>query len=239
MDNADRLLEKIKGENLHPIARWRFTMKNVFAWMGFILAVLFGALAFSVILFAIQQIDFNILEHMTHSFFELLLAMVPLLWVISLLAFLAIAISSIRFSKKGYKIPSAALAGLCVASSMLIGTLFFITGGAGWLEKSFATKVHVYESIQEKKTTIWMMPENGYLSGTIASVNGTTFELLDYDDKTWIIDIQDADIVPAVSMEAGEIIKIIGTKTSDTSFKAEKIRPWGGQGKMQRNRPGQ
>ncbi|MBK6785516.1 MAG: hypothetical protein IPG79_18530 [Saprospiraceae bacterium] len=37
------------------------------------------------------------------------------------------------------------------ALSMTIGTLFFITGGAKWLEKKFETHIESYESILEKK----------------------------------------------------------------------------------------
>jgi heme/copper-type cytochrome/quinol oxidase subunit 2 len=228
MDNVEKLIEMIREKEMKPKARWRFTFKNSLAWAAFLVAVTFGALAFSVILFAIQQLDFNLVAHMSHSFFELLLGLIPILWIIFLIIFLAIAIFSIKNSKKGYKFTSLSLAGFCTALSILTGTLFFISGGAGWLENVFATRIGQYESVEEIKTKVWTMPEDGYLSGTILSVGDTTFEMEDFNGKSWTIAFGEADIVPSISIVDGEKIKMTGNMTSDNTFKADKIRPWGG-----------
>jgi hypothetical protein len=228
MDNAEKLIEMIREKEMKPKARWRFTLKNSLALAAFITAVIFGALAFSVILFAIQQLDFSLIAHMSHSFFELMLGLVPFLWIISLIVFLVIAIFSIKNSKKGYKFTSPSLAGFCTALSILTGTLFFISGGAGWLENAFATNVSQYKSVEERKTKVWTMPEDGYLSGIIISVGDTTFELEDFTRKSWTIEFREADIVPSISIVDGEKIKMTGNMTSDDIFKADKIRPWGG-----------
>jgi hypothetical protein len=228
MDNSKKLIEKIKELQLKPLSRWRFTAKNNMIWLIFIFCVLFGALAFSVILFAIQQVDFDIIGHMSHSRSELLLALVPFFWIISLFVFLVIAMISIKNSKKGYKFTSLSLIGFGTALSILGGTLFFISGGAQWLENAFASNVSQYESIQERKTKVWSLPEDGYLSGTILSAGDSTFELDDFTGKSWIVDFKDADIVPSIEIIDGEKIKLTGKMTSDKTFKADKIRPWGG-----------
>lgn len=235
MDNAAKLIEKILEEDLKPKARWRFTLRNSIAWIGFLFAVIIGALAFSVILFAIQQIDFNIIDHMSHSFFELMLALIPLFWIICLILFLSIAVVSLKNSKKGYRFGSVKLVGLCIALSLLAGTLFFISRGAKFLEQAFAVNVSIYESIQDKKTKMWTMPEDGFISGTIISVDENTFILNDFTEKNWIIDFQDAHVVPSIQIVSGEKIKIIGKMTTQDSFVAEKIRPWGGADRMNRN----
>ena len=71
MDNASKLIDKIKEENIKNKPRWRFTLKNMTTLIGAILALLFGSLAFSVILFAIQQVDFNIIDQIYHIFTKL------------------------------------------------------------------------------------------------------------------------------------------------------------------------
>jgi hypothetical protein len=228
MDNSTKLIDKIKEEQVKPIPRWRFTIKDALIWLIFIFCVLFGALAFSVLLFAIQQVDFDITSHLTHSWFELLLGLVPLFWIISLVIFLVIAILSIKNSKKGYKFTPPSLVGFATALSILTGTLFFISGGAQWLEHAFAMKVNFYESIEERKTQVWSMPEDGFLSGTIISVNDSTFELNDLKGKSWQVIYKGADIVPSVSIIDGEKIKLTGEMASENTFKADKIRPWGG-----------
>jgi len=228
MDNSTKLIDKIKEEQVKPIPRWRFTIKDALIWLIFIFCVLFGALAFSVILFAIQQVDFSLPGHLSHSWFELLLGLVPLFWIFSLIIFLILAIFSIKNSKRGYKFTSPALVGFAAALSILIGTLFFISGGAQWLENAFATKVNIYEGIEERKTQVWSMPEDGFLSGTIISVNDSTFELNDLKGKSWQVIYKGADIVPSVSIIDGEKIKLTGEMASENTFKADKIRPWGG-----------
>ena len=228
MDNSTKLIEKIKGQHMKPIPRWRFTTRDTLIWLSFIFCVLFGALAFSVILFAIQQVDFDITSHLSHSWFEMLLVFVPFFWIISLVILLIIAIISIKNSKKGYKFTSPSLVGFATALSILLGTLFFISGGAGWLENAFATKVSIYEGIEERKAQVWSMPQDGFLSGTIISAGDSIFELKDLKGKSWMVSFKGADIVPAVNVTDGEKIKMTGTMTSDNTFKADMIRPWGG-----------
>lgn len=228
-------MEKIREGEINPKPRWQFSMMNSLAWSVFIMAVLFGALAFSVILFAIQQVDFNILSYMGKPAWTMILALVPLFWIVALVVLLIMAIISLMKSKKGYKIPSLTMISTSTVLSMLLGVLFFITGGGKWLEHAFATEINIYQSVEDKKTMLWMMPDEGYLGGTIASVDDNEFELLDFNDHSWEIDMEGADIPPAVSITAGVKVKIIGVKTSEGSFKAEKIRPWGGMGRMRRN----
>jgi hypothetical protein len=228
MDNSVKLIEKIKEQQVKPLSRRRFTARNNIIWLVFIFCVLFGALAFSVILFAIQQVDFDLIGHMSHSRIELILGLVPFFWIISLVVFLVIAMISIKNSKKGYKFTSPSLVGFGTGLSILAGTLFFISGGAQWLEHAFAANVSQYESIQERKTEVWSVPEDGFLSGTILSAGDSTFELDDFNGKSWIVDFKNADIVPSISIIDGEKIKLTGKMTSGNTFKADKIRPWGG-----------
>jgi heme/copper-type cytochrome/quinol oxidase subunit 2 len=228
MDNSTKLIERIKEERVRPIPRWRFTLKDSLVWLSFIACILFGALAFSVILFAIQQADFNLLGHLSHSFFEMLLALMPVAWIIFLVIFLVSAIFSIKNSKKGYKFAPPSLVGFATGLSILLGTLFFISGGADWLENAFASRINVYEGIEERKARVWSEPENGFLSGTIISAGDSLFELKDLKGKAWQVSFQGADVVPAVHIADGEKIKMTGTMTSENTFKAEMIRPWGG-----------
>ena len=228
MDNTTRLLEKIRADHMKPRSRWQFTLWNNITWLIFIICVLFGGLAFSVILFAIQQVDFSIISHLSHSWKEFVLGLIPFFWIITLVLLLLLAIFSIKNSKKGYKFTSLSLVGIGTALSILAGTFFFISGGAQWLEHTFAVKVSSYEGIQERKLKVWSVPEDGFLSGTIISAGDSIFELEDFNGKTWIIDFTAADKVPAVGIIDGEKIKLTGKMTSEKTFKADLIRPWGG-----------
>jgi heme/copper-type cytochrome/quinol oxidase subunit 2 len=225
---TEKLIDTIKQKNITPMPRWQFRLKNGLIWAGFMAAVILGALAFSVILFSIQQTDFNVISHISHSRLELLLGLLPFVWIICLAVSLIIAIYSIQHSKKGYKLTPLRMVGYSAALSILFGTLYFTGGGGQQLEQAFAVKVSLYESVQEKKVKLWSMPEEGYLSGTIEQVNEEDFRLNDFNEKVWTIQYGDAFVPPSVLVERGEKIKITGQMLSDTVFKAGQLRPWGG-----------
>lgn len=230
MKPSEKLIQSIKEQGIKPVPRWRFTVRNALLWGAFLLAVLLGALAFSVILFSVQQTDFSVVSHLSHSRLELFLGLLPFFWIILLLVFLVIAIYSIQYSPKGYKFTAAKLVSYSAALSILLGALFFIAGGAQRLEQAFALHVSLYESVQEKKVQLWSMPEDGYLSGQIEEANAGDFQLRDFQGNLWTVHYENAFIPPSVLLERGEQIKLMGEMTGKGEFSAQEIRPWGGFG---------
>jgi len=230
MKASEKLLQKIRERDVKPTPKWRFTLRNSLLSAAFVAAVLLGALAFSVVLFAIQQTDFDLLSHITHSRLELFLGLLPIFWIVMLLVFLGIAIYSVQYSPRGYKFTAAKMAGYSAAFSVLLGALFFIAGGAQRLERAFEANLSVYQSVQEKKARLWSMPEDGYLSGEIEEAGADALRIKDFSGKEWTVHFEGAFIPPVVLLERGETIKLIGEITAKGEFTASEIRPWGGYG---------
>lgn len=228
MENSKKIIERIKEKHIEPIPKWYFSGKNALIWGGFILSMLLGAAAFAIILFAVQQTDFSIVSHLSHSRLELILGLLPVFWLLALITFLTLGIYSIYHSKRGYKFQWTALAGANTLLSILLGTLFFITGGAGKLEKAFSIRVGLYESIQEKKLKLWMKPEEGFLAGTVISVQDSMMLIADFNNQQWSIDLHGAFIAPVLSLEKEEKIKMLGKIIQANQFQADEVRPWGG-----------
>lgn len=235
MKRSEKLIQTIRERDIKPAPRMYFTLKNTAFRVGFALAVLLGAVAFAVILFSIQQTDFDLIAHLKHSRLEFVLVMLPFFWIASLLIFLFIAMSSYKQSGKGYKLANGRLAAYCAAISMLLGTAVFLAGGGRELEQAFGVRVSIYESMQEKKVRIWSMPAQGYLSGDIVTAGDTTFTIRAFDGKTWTIEYGEAFVAPVVALEPGEKVKMIGKQLADDRFRAEEIRPWGGPGMRRRH----
>lgn len=234
MENSERLIEFIRQKEIKPIPRWKFTLKYTAITVIFAFCILTGALAFSVILFAVQQVDFNVVSHLTHSWFELLLGLMPIFWIVALMTFLVSAVFTIKSSRKGYKFTSPKLTGITVSMSILLGTLFFITGGAKWLENVFTSNVGIYNSIQDKKEAFWSAPDEGRLSGIVLNVDSTGPEIKDFNGKTWKIIFDKTDGLSEHLLIPANEIKLVGRKLSENSFRAEQIRPWGGMRYMHR-----
>jgi len=232
MDRSKKLIEKIKKEDIKPLPRWRFTLRNTLIITGFIIAVLLGGLAFSIVLFAIQQTDFNLVSHLSHSALELFLGILPIVWIVLLIVALLLAMYGIRHSRRGYKFTLARQLGFSVALSILLGTLFFITGGAQRLERAFDVHLSIYESINEKKINLWMHPEEGRLAGRIEQVRNGMLQLTDFNGKSWRVEYDESTFIPpVVLLEIGEQVKLLGEKLNGNRFDAKEIRPWEGPGR--------
>ncbi len=238
MDQKDKLIQTIREHNIKPVPKGYFRLRNGLVLLLFGALVCAGALAFAIILFSIQQTDFNLVSHLKHSRLEFLLTMLPFFWIASLLGFTLAAMAGFRHTPKGYKFTYTRLAGYNTALSILLGTLVFLAGGGERLEHAFDVRVSLYESVQEKKVKIWSMPAEGYLSGSIESAGNTTFRLTDFNQKTWTVRYDSAFIPPVVLLEPGEKVKLIGKMLAPGQFQAEEIRPWGGPG-MRMRRQGQ
>lgn len=231
MTDMNDFIEKIKNEKIKPKPKWHFNLRGLMIWFMYLLFVIIGSLSFSIILFAIQQTDFKLLSHIGHTKLELFLTILPFIWIVLLILFILGSIYAIYNSDKGYKFTFSKLIGFSVGLSILIGTLFFIGGGAGWFENTFAIRSGFYEGIQNRKEKVWQNPENGSLGGTIIEVRENTIELKDFEENIWTINIDTAFIRNSVNLESGEKIKLTGVKTSKTTFIAEDLYPWGGIGK--------
>ena len=236
MENANKILDRIRKEEIKPTPRWFLSMKNAAIWLGFLIAVVFGGLAFSVILLAVQQTDFNITSHLSHTRLEMLLGLLPIVWLVLLLLFLGISIISIRSSWRGYKFSIFRLVTISTMMSISLGTLFFIAGGSQRLEYAFALNLSTYESINERKIQVWSNPTQGYLSGEIIRSNDQTLILEDFKKARWEVTYADAFIAPIVLLEPTEKIKIIGQMSGDQKFIAMEIGPWGGPENRPRRR---
>ncbi|MBK6364819.1 MAG: hypothetical protein IPF52_15585 [Saprospiraceae bacterium] len=184
MDNANKIINRIKENNLQPQPEWKYIFSKQQKKLTFYFYC-FGWNFFSVILFAISENGFDLLQHFRHSRIESFLVVLPLLWLASHTLFLAVSVFSVLNTGRAYKYSMGKWMMVSAALSMTIGTLFFITGGAKWLEKKFETHIESYESILEKKTRIWSQPELGTLSGEIVKIQNNTLLLKDWTNKVW------------------------------------------------------
>ncbi len=234
MEESKKIIEKIKKERIRQKPKWYFVVPNILIWLSFIILIFVGAAAFSIVLLSIQQTDFNLVSHMSHSKVEFFLGLLPFFWIVILLIFLGGALFTFKKSKKGYKFGWTRLLGLSTAVSILLGTMFFIGGGGHWLENTFAEQVSYYESIQQQKQKIWMKPEEGFLSGVIEKIDGDNLQLIDFNNKRWNIDYGDSFISPSVSLKKGEQVKLIGKITDVNTFQAKEMRAWGGQNRQRK-----
>lgn len=235
LNSATQLLNKIRTESIEPIPKWRIQSSNVTIRTIFLVTLILGASAFAVVLYAIQQSDFNLIEHFGHSNIERILSILPIIWLLLLLLFLVLAIAAIQRTNKAYKIGLLHWLWINLFSSIVLGTLFFLLGGGRFIDHAFAAQFETYHGIEERKAILWSQPDRGYLSGTINTISEEYFSITDLKDQDWTIFLEDTWIAPVLLMEPGEKVKIIGSINGNNTFQADEVRPWGGQNQRMRN----
>lgn len=235
MKNVDSIIEKIKKEHIKPTPKWVFTLRNGSVWFLFALSVLIGMVATSVIIYAFNGVYEEVLEHAGHSIQEKILLLFPVFWIISLILFTVLAIILGKKTKTGYRYPIYYYLIAAILISSLGGYIIYKAGGSEKIEEIFSEKLNLVQSTEERRMAVWSRPEDGYLSGTISSIDQNALTIIDFDDTKWHINTVDAFVRPSVDLAIGTKIKVLGEIQSSRKFKAEEIRPWvgkgGGQGK--------
>lgn len=237
MGNAQKILERIRKEEIRPTPMWKVLFKRLLVWVIIAFAICFGAISFSVILYVIQQTDFDLLSHLDHSRLELVLALMPFIWVIFLVLFVLLSALGMRNIPKGYKHSLLKIFGITTLLSIVFGALICVAGGGQYIEQTFESKIGIYRGVEQRKIEMWSNPDQGRLSGEIISVAQNSCTMRDHQKADWTIEFQDAFVAGRVQLVVGERIKMIGEVKSEQVFTASEIKPWGtGQGGKRRGR---
>jgi len=226
MKNSQKLLEKIRKQKISQKSRLQFVLKNIFFWTLFTFSIIIGGLSFSVILFAFNQTDFDLISQMADSRIEFFLGLLPFFWIFSCIVFLLVSIFGIRHTKTGYHYSPLLVFGSSIVLSIILGTTLFLSGGAEKMERVFSENIPVYKSIEEKKISRWSMPEKGFLSGKILEKSEAIIIIEDWNGKRWEVDFKNAVIKGRLSFKKDEKIKMIGGISKDNIFIAKQIIPW-------------
>jgi hypothetical protein len=227
---SQKLINKIVSDRIKPSPRWHFVFKNYILWIIFLMFVIFGSIAFSIILHSLAESDYSLFLSLSHSKFQFLIASLPFLWILFLIIFLIVSIFGIRHTRTGYRYPLLKILSINIVISILLGVTFFYSGGAEKMEQIFAENIPAYKGIEENKISRWSDPENGFLAGLIIEGSNEIILIEDFSGKKWEISIEGIIISQRVSIKIGEKIKIIGEILEDNIFSAKEIRSWEGWG---------
>ncbi len=228
---SQELLQAITDKHIEPDPHWHYVLKNYLFWSLFLIFVIFGSIAFAIILYAFLESDFSTLAESLNSRIKFFIASLPFLWIICLVLFSLISIFGIKQTKAGYRYTISLVIAINISISILLGLLFFYGGGAQKIDNIFAQKITSYASIEDHKISRWSRPENGFLAGTIIERQNNSIILLeDFSGKKWNINIQNVALHPRLSLEPKERVKIIGKIIQENIFLAQRMSPWERQG---------
>ena len=230
---SKKVLEKIKKQDIHPIPKWQFMLKDSFVWSLFGINLILGSIGFAIVIFLLVNNDSVGDFSLTGNIWQWFLLSIPVVWILLTVLFLFVAFYNFRNTEKGYRFSVGKKVLLNVGITILFGLMLYFSGLSERLNNIFVESVPFYTNALDLRQEVWMRPQEGYLSGTILEINQDKEEMLlrDLDGKVWSVDYGDALVKIRVTLKIGEKIKMLGDMSSDTLFDATEIRPWEGRGR--------
>jgi len=231
-------LQKIKKENIKPIPKWQFLLKDSLVWGLFVLNLVLGSIGFAISLYILGSNDVLLDSSLVTNAWEWLILSIPVAWILLTALFLFIAYYNFKHTSGGYRFTVVKIFLMNIIVSIVLGVVINGLGLSQKLNTIFSDHIPFYNHTMDLRSEVWMRPESGYLAGTIVEIDSDTkiLKLEDLNSNLWDISYQDAIVKERVVLEFGEEIKIVGKKLSDEVFDASEIRPWMGNGRqMQEN----
>lgn len=226
---TDKIINTIKDQNLLPKPRWRFILQRILIWVLAFLSAIFGSLAFSVMIFILVNNDWEVLKYIDRTPLQHAIETLPYIWILILILFVVLSYYNAKHTKGAYKHEGYWFLIGSIMISLIIGSVFYSFGLAPRIH-TVAQNVPFFQGLLHDRDDIWMEGENGLLAGEIVgNLNGDElFELVDLNDKTWIVVRGDDYIAPPPGfiMEPGVIVRMVGEIENDNIFDANIIMPY-------------
>lgn len=227
---AKRVFDRITEERLTPRPRWEFVFQNYFFWGLGVVAVAIGALAFSAIIFEVQNADWEY-AFVTHSgLLSFFLDAAPFLWIAVLALFVGIGYLNVRKTNHGYRYSLTVIALGAVLASLALGSALYEKGFGSLVEEFAGDTLPFHRSILAEQHTWWLAPEKGLLGGTIvaSAPDVSSFELRDFNGATWRVDASDLRAPNLVAVARAGLVRVVGVPMTATSsvFHACFVFPW-------------
>ncbi|HDK25523.1 MAG TPA: hypothetical protein ENG48_00355 [Candidatus Atribacteria bacterium] len=235
---SEQVLKRIKENNIKPKPRWYFLTKNYFIWSMFGVSVILGSFAFSMILFIIKQLDWDVYHYIGDSFLKTVFISLPYLWLIFLLLFIGVAYYNFIHTKRGYRFKFISILLISLIISATLGTILYSNGLSENLGNIFFEKIPYYNRLVYTCEKQWMQPERGLLAGIIIEKVSpeNNFILKDLDNNKWKIKADKTIWKGKLTPTPGLKIKLIGKLIDNNTFEAREIRSWEGQGQFKKGK---
>lgn len=214
---------RIKGEGIKPISRQVFSIKRVLIIFIVIISLVIGALAFSLILSALFNNDWDLYNKFGLNF---ILRTLPYFWFMSLIIFTILGEYYYRKTLLGHRRQFIVIMGVYMISTVAFGSVLYLVGVGNYIEQSLFEKAPNYRNFIINRHEFWSHPEVGLLSGKIILIVDNQLTIIDSENFIWIIKMDNAVINEPLELKVGGRVNIIGVIIDVNVFDADEIRPW-------------
>lgn len=227
-DISNIVMEKIKKDKIKPKAKWEFLLKNYVFWGAFILCIIIGAIASSLIIFHLVNNDWDIYEKLGKNLFSFTAETIPYFWLIVMVFFIFIADYNFKHTDKGYRYQLPFIIIGSITISIILGFALFGIGVAKKIDANAMNNIPLYRNhLIHPRMEMWNHQEKGLAAGKILEIDETHLKIRTFNNEELVIEVL---TLPQVlkNFHEGEVIGIKGHWTEENKLEAEAIRPWKG-----------
>lgn len=237
---SQEILTNIKEHKIAPRPKWQFLFRNYFLWTIGFLALFFGAVSISLIIFMLRYNEWSSYSRLGGGPIEFLLLVVPIFWIISLVIFVILVYLNFKKTKHGYRFrPLLILAG-AISLSVIFGFGFFALGMGQKIDAMLGRRAPLYDSLINPRLRFWSNPVAGRLSGLVVSKDADdNFVVVDNNNVEWQVNYVESDdekLTEAKKTNVGDDeiynvvvgrpVRFLGEETGAQEFKAKELIPF-------------
>jgi hypothetical protein len=222
---SQKVLTQIKKEKIEPKSKFNLATRDYLIWLMLFLFLIIGSLATSVVIYMIENGDWDLSKQMDKSFLGFVFATLPYFWLVILFFFVLILYYAFKYTQGGYKYHAYSVIITTILLSIILGLLFYNIGLAQVIDNSFAEKVPFYNKFLNNKQKFLTQPQQGILAGKVVEIiNNEKFVLYDMYGNNWII-ISENKIERFDLLKPGLLLVLVGEEAEKGVFKAKEIKP--------------
>lgn len=222
---SQKTLEEIKTKCISPHPKWYFSVRDGLFWSLAVASIGVGSAAVSVMLYLLNESDWQAHEYLNRGLAERAILAVPYFWVMILAAFAGLAYLEFRQTKKGYKFSLSYIVLGSITTSVAVGSLLYFSGYGRDTHDIFVESVPFYPDFVYTNETLWSNPQAGLLTGVIQSASGTDFVLYAKAGKIWIVHATSVGS-GTINSAIGSKVKLVGTAEGEATFGARSLLRW-------------
>jgi len=222
IDSIEKSLCEIEPKN-----SWRFILHNVLFWTFGIVAVIFGAAAFAVIIFALKHSGHDLSVIMYESKIGHLMHVLPYLWLVSMAIFWFSAQKLIRLTDCGYRFDFKKIFLVLIGTSLILGFVLDIVRAGDYLDRRAGEMIPFYKPLRIIHQGDWSAAYEGRLGGTLlGSIIDQQVTLEGFDQGIWQLDLSEYGEVWGAYYEDGDQVRVIGVLQEGGVFYVCGMHAW-------------
>ncbi len=170
-DLASKVLDQIEETRVTPRPAWQFTWKNRLLWVVCVFGVALGAAIASVLVFSVQEMDWDLYEIAGSSRMFFFRDAIPAVWAVGILLAGFAVWYAIRRTRAGYRYPVSAIIAIALSGFLIGGSLLAANDVGRALDETLGAQLPLHTPIRLKKLSLWMNPARGLIVGEVSAVD--------------------------------------------------------------------